>query len=174
MPSALSSAMPPAPEMPQQNSNPSSGPLSAPASSVGQPGVFAAPQAPPAPTHDQTVATLRHVRYVGQELDGLLKDPDLGRADLKSKIIDGMTRLVSEGIVSPAAAVQQLSQVPSRPFDQKVWLQKLSTMNMQVGATVLAHHASAFAGQPEQPTPNRDGHMNDLKSMMAAHYAGRQ
>ena len=131
-----------------------------------------APQAPPAPSHAQTVAALRHFSAIMGELNTLIKDPDLGKADMKSAIIDGTTKLVSERMISPAQAVQMLATVPERPFDQKTWIMGHMQQAMQGENAVLVHHAAAFAGAPAQPTPDADDHMDDLSSMMQTHYAG--
>lgn len=131
------------------------------------------PQAPPAPSHAQTVAALRHFAAIIGELNTLVKDPDLGKADMKSAIIDGTTKLVSERMMSPAQAVQMLATVPERPFDQKAWIQNHMQQAMLGRGMVLAHHAAAFAGAGPEPTPDADDHMADLSSMMQAHYQGR-
>jgi len=127
-----------------------------------------APQMP-APTHAQTVAALRHFNALKTELTVLMKNPDLGKADMKSAIIDGVTRLVADRIVPPAAAVQQLSSVPERP---KTWVQKLYQQNVQAENMVLAHHAAAFPGQGQQPAPDPDDHMDAINSLMQNHYQG--
>jgi hypothetical protein len=130
------------------------------------------PQAapPPAPSHAETVATLRHLRAVTTELQSLLKDPALGRSDMKSAIIDGMTKLVAQRMLQPGDAVATLSSVPEKPFDQKKWGQQQLQQAVQAQGAVLAHHAAAFAGQGPMPTPSADTHMRDLSSMLNTHY----
>jgi hypothetical protein len=108
-----------------------------------------------------------------QAFKPLLNNPDLGKADMKSGIIDAVTRLVAERIVPPNAAVQKLAEVPERPFDQRAWVQQQYAQDMQGRGLVLAHHAMAFAGQGPEPTPNSDNHMQDISGMMQAHYGGR-
>jgi hypothetical protein len=160
MPPDNQMALPPPPDIPQQSQN------------NAAPGMGGQTAQNPAPTHDQTVAALRHVHAVTVQLQKLLRDPDLGKSNFRSKIIDAMTALVSENMIPPAAAVQQLGQVPDSPFQQKQWLQAKFMQNLQMGAAVLAHHATAYAGQPEQPTPKRDNHLQDMQAMMGAHYGG--
>lgn len=158
MPGALSAsmngAMPPAPVQPQQQGN--------------------APQMPaqaPAPSHAQTVAALRHFDAILGQLTTLLKNPDLGKADMKSNIIDGMTKLVADRMIAPTQAVDQLSKVPDRPFDQKKWTQERANETMVARNAIIAHHAAAFAGAPAEQTPdNSDDHMNVMQSMMQQHY----
>ena len=102
----------------------------------------------------------------------LLKDPAAGRSDLKSKIIDGVTKLVSERIISAPQAVQQLAQVPSDPLQQRKWMQTMLAQTVQAEQGILAHHAVGFAGQGPMPTPaNSDGHMDHMAALNA-NYAG--
>lgn len=131
------------------------------------------PQQAPAPDHQQTVAALRHFEAIGIQLEKVLQDPSLGKSDLKSKIIDGVTALVSKQIMSPGQAVAQLSTFPERPFDQKKWLMNQMQQILQARNSVLSHHGSAFAGAGPEPTPSGETHMQDMSDMMATHYGGQ-
>jgi hypothetical protein len=166
-PSALQdmpdNGMPPAP---QGGPSALGAPGGAPAAAPGQPSQM------PAPTHNQTVAALRHFAALAKQLEAALKDPDIGKADIKSKVIDGMTELVSERMISPGEAVSTLSTFPERPFDQKQWVMQHYQQVQQARNFVLAHHAMAFAGQGPQPAPKPETHMADVGAMMQAHYSG--
>lgn len=131
------------------------------------------PPQPPAPNHAQTVAALRHLTALKQGLTVLLKNPDLGKADMRSAIIDGVTKLVADRVVPPSAAVQKLSQVPDSPFQQKKWIEQDYAQTTQAENFILAHHAAAFAGQGDQPPGNPDNHMQDIQGLMASHYSGQ-
>lgn len=133
------------------------------------------PQQPPpmpAPTHAHAVAAMRHFHALGEPLEAALKDPDLGKADLKDKVIGGMTKLVARRILSPAQAVTQLATFPERPFDQKAWLANHLMQVKQAEMAVLTHHGMAFAGGGAQAAPHPDDHMADMAGMMQGHYAG--
>lgn len=151
----------------------------------GQPG--AQPGAPgqqpqaPAPTHAQTVAALRHFQEIGKELEGLLLNPEIGKVDIRSAIIDAVTRLVSERIISPAQAVAQLGQVPDKPFDQKAAIEAMYKQTMQAESAVLDHHGMSNAPLSEDfDTENSlyqsdpDQHQQTMSDMMQAHYGARQ
>ena len=45
-------------------------------------------QQAPAPNHAQTVAALRHFYMIGKELRGLLADPNVGKSDIRSALIE--------------------------------------------------------------------------------------
>lgn len=128
-------------------------------------------QAPAAPNSAQTVAALRHFDAVKGELTTLLNNPALGKSDIKSQVIDGVTKLVSERMMKPADAVIQLSQVPTDPIQQRKWLQGLMAQTVQAERGILAHHAMGFAGQGPEPTPSADDHMDHL-SQLQANYSG--
>ena len=159
----------PNPEPGQQMPPPMAGNALGPATGQ-QPGP---PAPPPAPSHQQTVAALRHFAALERELTTLLKDPDLGKSDLKSKIIDGTTGLVAQGYLTPAAAVTELGTVPERPFDQKKWLEQHFVQTIAAANQVLGHHQAAFpGGAPNEEAPSMDGH-HDLMQGLASHYQGR-
>ncbi len=180
MPSALSQGgmSPPAP-----NPQPDGGqgqPMTAPSALMGAGGPpQGAPQgqqqppAQPAPTHQQVVAGLKHLGAVEQELSGILADPDLGKTDLRSKIIDGTTRLVAMQILTPTQAVAQLGTVPDRPFEQKQWLETHFAQAIQAQDALLGHHAQAFAGQGvDAPPPPMSDDQLGAQASLASHYRG--
>jgi hypothetical protein len=120
------------------------------------------------------VAALRHFGAIEHELTTLLEDPDLGKSDMKSKIIDGVSSLVAERFLTPVEAVVQLGTVPERPFDQKQWLEQHLSTAVQAQVAVLAHHGAAFAGQNVDTTPpDPDDHL-EMMAGLKAHYQGLQ
>src|SRR5579864_1348645 len=182
---ALANSLPPEPDL---NANPP-GPLAGamgpqPAMGALQ-GVPGAPQdqqqaAPaPAPTHEQAVAALRHFQAIIAEGRTLLKNPDIGKASIKSAIQDGAVKLVADGIISAADAVSQLATVPERPFDQKQWVEKLYVNAVQAQAAVLDHHRAAHIGtgdygiESQMHKSDPDMHKQTLAGMMETHYRGK-
>jgi hypothetical protein len=125
----------------------------------------------PAPTHKQTVAGLRHLDAIVQKLQAAMRDPDLGRANMKNKLIDGMTSLVAEQLNSPGEAVQTLSTFPERPFEQKQWVMNHLVTALQSRDNLLDHHRAAFPEPVAEPTPSADSHMDDIAGMIQAHYS---
>jgi hypothetical protein len=137
-------------------------------------------QQAPAPTHAQTVAALRHFQIIGKELEGLLLNPEIGKADIRSAIIDAVTRLVADRIISPAEAVSQLGQVPDRPFDQKQTIENMYKQTMMAESAVLDHHGATNAPLSEDfgtenalYSSNPDQHQQMMSDMMQAHYGAK-
>jgi hypothetical protein len=108
-----------------------------------------APQQMPAPSHAQTVATLRHTHAIQDELETLLKNPAIGKSSIKSAIIDGATKLVASRIITPAQAVAQLGTVPDDPLEQRKWLRAQLAQSVQAQNAILDHHRAAHAGGDE-------------------------
>lgn len=155
------------PPMPEQGAT-------QPIQQVGAPQTDQQQQAP-APTHAQTVATLRHLNAIEDELEGLLKNPALGKSSIKSAIIDGATKLVASRIISPAQAVQQLGTVPEDPLEQRKWLRAQLQASVQAQNAVLDYHRAAFAGTDELAAGHEpydpETHM-DTMAGVHAHYKG--
>lgn len=134
-------------------------------------------QPAPPPTHAQTVAALRHFGAIEAELKGLLKNPDLGKADIKEPIIDATTKLVADRIISPADAVTTLASVPTVPFQQKQWImQHLQTAVVAKNA-IVDHHAQGnpgtmdWASEAQAQGAHPDDHMKTMAGL-AANYRG--
>lgn len=125
-----------------------------------------------APTHGQTVAALRQFdAFIGM-WKSILKNPDLGKSDLKDAFIESMTKLVGDSIISPSQAVSLLTRIPDKPFDQKKFVEQHYMTDLKARNMVIVHHAAAFAGAPPEPTPNNaDDHMNVIKGMMQQNYS---
>ena len=174
--SALSSVggPPPAPNPTPQTTTPNpmamAGQAMAPGASGSQQGPQGQQSAPPIPpSHAQTVAALRHFTAIEGEAQKLLENPDCGKSNLRSAIIDSVTRLVSKGITTPSDAVRELGNVPDKPFDQKKWLEKVFTDATQAQTAMLAmHQYGAMNGMPnDQTAPSPDDHQSAMSGLAA-------
>jgi hypothetical protein len=103
----------------------------------------------PAPSHEQTVAGLRHLAAVHDELVSIKNDRDLGNVDVKSKVVDGFTKLVADRIVDPGEAVAQLVDFPTKPLEQKEWVDQKLVMNLRAQSQLLDHHRASHVGTGE-------------------------
>lgn len=177
MPNVLNGSSPEGvpPPLPQEAAGAPAQGQAAPGANPGMP-----PQQAPQLTHAQAVAALRHFSAISRQLEILLKDPDLGKADVKSKVIDGTTKLVASRIITPGQAVQQLTSVPADPLMQRKWVQSHFEQSMLAMNAVLDHHAQAEpgTGDPAQEiarsTSNPDAHMDDMGAIHSHYRQGRQ
>lgn len=122
----------------------------------------------PAPSHAQAVATLRHFDAIERELKALNKNPDLGKTNQKSAIIDSVTRLVGARIMTPAQAIMQLGTVPEQPIAQRKWVMQHAQQAEQAKDGILDHHRMAHAGTPEEmhAPGNPDDHLSTISSVL--------
>jgi hypothetical protein len=130
------------------------------------------PQPAPAPTHGETVAALRHFDAIAGEMRALLSSPGVGQSNLKGKIIDAVTKLVQNRILSAPQAVDQLGSVPEAPFQQKQWLLNHYQQSVQAAGFVLDHHWGTHRGIPEHlidKTAAPEAHMDTMASL-GRHY----
>lgn len=130
-------------------------------------------QAPAAPNSAQTVAALRHFNAIQDELNVLLKNPGLGKSDIKGAAIDGVSKLVAQRIMKPAEAVIELSKFPSEPIQQRKYVQQQMMQTVQAEHAVIAHHGAGFAGGGPEPTPSADDHFEHM-SQLHANYGGKR
>lgn len=132
------------------------------------------PAPPPAPTHAQAVAGLRHANALLDELETLAKNPNLGKTSVKSDIIEGVTKLVAKQFLKADQAVKELGTVPERPFDQKMWVRAHIQKFFAAQNAMLDHHRAAFAGTQDPAIENTmagnaDNHAADFSGLMG-HY----
>ncbi len=181
MGSALNSVggPPPAPNPTPQATQPSAMSMAASPMAPGAPSSAPsqqqpAPQPPPPPSHAQTVAALRHFTAIETETKKLLKNPDCGKSNMHSAIIDGMTSLVARGIMTAPEAVKQLGQVPDKPFDQKKWLENAFAQAVQGQTAILAlHQHGVMNGMPnDQTSPSPDDHQQHISGLMSQFKGG--
>ena len=142
---------PPAPRADAGQSNA----LMAPVNALAQPG----PQAP-APSHAQTCAALRHFSAVMGELHKLSKNPDLGRSDVKGLVIDSVSKLVAQRVLTPASAVVELSSVPEDPLAQRKWVKGMMQKTAQAQNAVLDHHVAGTPGSLDWATESQHAPYN--------------
>lgn len=126
---------------------------------------------PPAPTHAQTVAALRHFMAIVDELQTLQKNPALGKSDIHSQIVDGVTNLVASRFIKPEMAVMQLAGVPDSPLGQRKWVQQLLQQTIAAQNGVLAHHAIGTPGTLDWKTESQhapyssDDHLSTMDGL---------
>ena len=139
------------------------------------------PPAAPAPSHEQTVAALTHTAAVSKELMTILRDPDLGKKDARSQIVDAALELVQKGLASVPAVVEQIKSLPSDAQGQLQWVKGHLMANQLAQFAVLEHHRGAFPGTLDagaesamQAVPagkSRKPH-GDIMRSLVEHYQG--
>jgi hypothetical protein len=155
------------PPIPRHDQQPSQSVQPAPATPAQQ----QQQQQMPAPNHQETVAALRHFMAIVDRLKTLAKDPALGRSDCKSQIIDGMTSLVAERMMSAPQAVAQLGNVPADPAGQRKWVAQMLQQTITAQNNVLDHHVAAHPAtfdwehESQHQPGSSDDHMQTMTGL---------
>lgn len=173
MANSFGTETPPAPSPDQGNALTSGAMPAQSAAPAPQGGGAPQQQMPAPPTHAQTVTALRHFDAIRRELDILAKDPALGKSGVKSKVIDGVLRLVADGYMQTTQAVDELSKVPAEPLLQMKWVKSMLAQTANAERSILMHHAIGFAGGGPEPAPSKDDHGSHMGAVAAGFGGGR-
>ena len=143
-------------------------PQAAPQPGVG--GLVQQPQqARPAPTHAQVVAGLHRFHEIEIASQRLLKDPDVGKKNIRPKVLEMGADLIGKRIMTLSELMQGIKDFPGSDdiLGQKKWLQRLYQSNVQGQMALLQDHANAppEAADAAQWSPDsHDEHMGALIS----------
>lgn len=98
----------------------------------------------PAPSYPQVMAAMHRFTAIRKVLTPLLKDPKLGREDVRDKVLDAAATLISQRVLTVAEAMNEVSKkMPTQPADQQLWLKKLVQNTMLAQDKVMDdYHAS--------------------------------
>jgi hypothetical protein len=135
---------------------------------------------PPAPSHEETAAVVRHLTRFDQLWGRVLRDPGVGTKNMRPKIYDVMTDAMAEGLVTLPQVMDQLKTVPQEPLMQKKWLEQHVQTGERALMAVLDHHAAANPvvrdWRTEEASVKKSGrsHADVLSGMASSHYSRRQ
>jgi hypothetical protein len=130
-------------------------------------------QGQPAPNAKMTNAILRHMRIFSQAYEGLLKNDDIGKADIKGPFIEAMAKLLGGGMMSLPQTMQLMKSFPEDPLQQRQWVQQHYAQDRQAALMTVMQHAKAFPMMDSaQPLNPRDGSYDHQSAMAEAigHY----
>lgn len=155
------------PQAPQQQMPQPQGqnPLSAIAPQFGQ-------QQQPQPTAGQTAAAVHRFGEIKQAMRGVMGDPNLGKTNIRPKLLDAASKLLASKVVSLPEIMNAIKGLPDDPFAQRNFVDKLYTNADQAQKLVLSHHRNAKgSGEGEEPY-GPDNHQAMMDGLMQ-HYGGR-
>lgn len=132
------------------------------------------PQARPTPTHAQTVAGLHRCHEIEQATGRLLKDPDVGKKNIRPKVMEMGADLIGNKTMSLTEFMSGIQNFPSGDdfLGQKKWVEKLHQSQAQMQMALLQDHSQAppEAADAEQWSP--DSHAQHMGALMN-HYKVR-
>ena len=81
-------------------------------------------------TKQQLIAGLHHLNAFQKQFSPILKNPDLGKSNIRPKIFDASATLIGQGIFSVPEVMNGIKDLPDDPIGQKKWLEKIVTNAM--------------------------------------------
>lgn len=121
------------------------------------------------PSHQETVALLQHISAFRRRWAQMLKDPEIGTKDMRGDVQDMMADMMADDYASLPEVMGLLKSIPTKPLEQRQWIEKHVANDDQAMQTVLAHHAMAPIGGPMGP-PVTDENRSDLVKQAHARY----
>jgi hypothetical protein len=125
-------------------------------------------QQPTQLTKQQVIAGLHHFTAFDKAFSPLLKNPDLGKSNIRPKIFDASASLIGQGIFSVPEVMNGIKDLPDDPLGQKKWLeQKLASTAMAEKKIVSDYIAQGPGQEPQEPAWSPDNHSDHMAGMMA-------
>lgn len=131
-----------------------------------------APKAAPAPTYAQVNAFLHRSQAINSVVKPMLKDPKLGRQDVRDKMIEGIGTLMGMGVMTMAEAMNVRKTFPSQPADQQLWVQKILDSTAMAKDMVMDQYLEAGGNWAEDGAKGGwkpDSYGDDIQGLMK-HY----
>lgn len=137
---------------------------------------------PPAPTHQEVVAALREFHEIQRQLGPLLKNPKIGKSDMKGDVYTVGAALLGSGFMTLPEVMTELKSFPKEPIDQRRWIEQHYNNAVMAQQKVLDDHAACTGsgcGDFATEWGNRaklDPGMahGDLMASIMGHYKGRK
>lgn len=130
------------------------------------------PQRPaPAPTENQTIAAVHHFGQIKSAFGPMLKDPKLGKDNIRPKLLDTMSKLLANKVLTLPEIMNAAKALPEDPIQQKKFVEKIYNDNSKAQMMVLQQHAQAKFPEPEpgapEPTPySPDTHADEMSALL--------
>lgn len=121
-------------------------------------------QQQPAPTPGQTAAALHHFSEIKSMLKPIMADPNLGKTNIRPKLLDSMSKLLASRALSLPQVMNAVKSLPDDPVEQLKFVQKVYQDNDAAQKLVLMHSRNA-ANASESPT-NEDPYSADNHAAM--------
>ena len=124
-------------------------------------------------TKQQLIAGLHHLNAFQKQFSPLLRNPDLGKSNVRPKIFDASAALIGQGIFSVPEVMNGIKDLPDDPLGQKKWLeQKLSSTMMAEKKLVSDYIAQGPGQEPEGPEWSMDNHKEHMGGLMGNYKRG--
>jgi hypothetical protein len=124
-------------------------------------------------TKQQLIAGLHHLNAFQKQFSPILKNPELGKSNIRPKIFDASAALIGQGIFSVPDVMNGIKDLPDDPLGQKKWLeQKLSGTMMAEKKLVSDYIGQGPGPEPQGPEWSPDNHTEHMGGLMSNYKHG--
>ena len=117
---------------------------------------------------EQVIAGLHHLGAFVKVLSPLLSNPQLGKANMRPKIFDGLATLIGEQIFTVPEVMNGIKDLPDDPVGQKKWLEQKIAGSQQAEKKLVSDYISQGPGPEPQGKPwSQDTHKDHMAGLMA-------
>ena len=124
-------------------------------------------------TKQQLIAGLHHLNAFQKQFSPILKNPDLGKSNIRPKIFDASATLIGQGIFSVPEVMNGIKDLPDEPLGQKKWLEQKLAGTMMAEKKLISDYIAQGPGQePEGPEWSMDNHKDHMGGLMGNYKRG--
>lgn len=124
-------------------------------------------------TKQQLIAGLHHLNAFQKQFSPLLKNPELGKSNVRPKIFDASAALIGQGIFSVPEVMNGIKDLPDDPLGQKKWIEKKLSDTMLAEKKMVSDYIGQGPGQePEGPEWSPDNHTEHMAGLMGNYKRG--
>lgn len=124
-------------------------------------------------TKQQLIAGLHHLNAFQQQFSPLLRNPEIGKSNVRPKIFDASASLIGQGIFSVPEVMNGIKDLPDDPLGQKKWIEKKLSDAMMAEKKMVSDYIGQGPGQePEGPEWSMDNHKDHMAGLMGNYKRG--
>ena len=123
-------------------------------------------------TKQQLIAGLHHLNAFQKQFSPLLKNPELGKGNVRPKIFDASAALIGQGIFSVPEVMKGIKDLPDDPLGQKKWLEQKLSGVMMAEQKLISDYIGQGPGQDTGPEYTPDSHREHMTGLMGNYKRG--
>lgn len=124
-------------------------------------------------TKQQVIAGLHHLGAFQKQFGPLLKNPGIGKTNIRPKIFDAAASLIAERTYTVPEVMNGIKDLPDEPLEQKKWLEtKLANAAMAEKKLVADYIAQGPGAEPDGPDWSLDSHRDHIGGLMGNYKRG--
>jgi len=124
-------------------------------------------------TKHQVIAGLHHLDAVQKAVSPLLRNPALGKSNIRPKLFDAMATLIGQGTMTVPEVINGIKDLPDDPFEQKKWLEQKMMQTAQAEQKLISDYIAQGPGpEPQGPEWSPETHKDHMAGLLGNYKRG--